>query len=784
MRSSAILLPLSSALLFGLFATTANAQQAELGASASAAPPPWSYSPQPAPGAPPVQYGASFEAQGPQAHPPQAQPYAAPSPEEREREERKESLKEQNTVFGTSGLLRTRAAGSGAAGTFRVSMLADWFQSKDFLCNGGTPCPGLTLSEQITDKTSHFGATLGLSITATEFLEAYGAFRSYANSNDRGRPQLLQVLGDTTLGVKAFTPKRRNQPFSFGGSAELLLLNGTGGLGPEGGGTGARFTAIASADLRESQLDFPMRLHFNFGYHLDNSGQLVEDVETRRGDRPITRIERYGLGINRVDRFDIAVGVEAPFEHVRPFAEYNIGVPVNRQGYTCNPGTIFSGDACMGNVSGIGYLPSTLTLGARAFPGWVEGLEAMAAFDIGLTGTKKFLEEIAPTAPWTLWLGVGYAFDTAAPPVIQVREVEKVVSTAPPQLFVRGFVHEAGSAEGIPNAIVRYQGRDITAMATGPDGRFITQTLEPGQYSFSVEAEGYKSGVCTATVMAPVPPMAPMGPQPMGYPQAPPPQPTNLPSYFEADCALEALPRVGNLHGKVVDAETNQGIAGAKIRLIDARGKELQITTDAGGGFRFDGVDPGTASMRIEADGYLLHQQTADIRVREDRNVEPLLRKRPTKANVEVSAKEIRIKQQINFETNSAKIAGSSTPLLVEIADVIVRHPHIKRIEVQGHTDNSGTAEHNMLLSEQRAAAVRDWLVQYGVEASRLTSKGYGQTKPVGSNATAAGRAKNRRVQFVILEQEGAPASAARPAARTTPAPKPTPKPETKPLPF
>jgi len=779
MRSSAILLPLSSVLLFGLTAATAHAQQVEFGASASA--PPWSYSPQPAPAAPPPQYGVGYEVQGPQA--PQPQPYAAPSPEELERKERKESLKEQNTVFGTSGLLRTRAAGSGAPGTFRVSVLADWFQSKDFLCNGSTPCPGLTLTEQITDKTSHFGATLGLSITATEFLEAYGAFRSYANSNDRGRPELLQVLGDATLGVKAFTPKRRNQPFSFGGSAELLLLNGTGGLGPDGGGTGARFTAIASADLRESQLDFPLRLHFNFGYHLDNSGELVEEVEARRGNRPITRIERYGLGINRVDSFEIALGVEAPFEYVRPFAEYNIAVPVNRQGYTCNPGTIFSGDQCMGNVSGIGYLPSTLTLGARAFPGWVDGLSAMAAVDIGLTGTKKFLEETAPTAPWTLWLGVGYAFDTDPLPVIQVREVEKVVSTAPPQLFVRGFVHEAGSAEGIADAIVRYQGRDITAMATGPDGRFITQTLEPGQYTFSIEADGYKPATCAATVLAPAP-AAPVGPHPAGYPQAPA-QPTNVPSYFEADCALEALPRVGNLFGKVVDAETNQGVAGAKIRLVDAQGKELQITTDAGGGFRFDGVDPGTATLRIEADGYLLHQQTADVRVREDRNVEPLLRKRPEKGNVEVSAKEIRIKQQINFETNSAKIDSSSNALLVEIADVIVRNPHIKRIEVQGHTDNSGTPEHNMLLSEQRAAAVRDWLVQYGVEGSRLTSKGYGQTKPLGSNANAAGRAKNRRVQFVILEQDGAPKSTAKPTVKAEkPATKPTPKPETKPLPF
>jgi len=92
--------------------------------------------------------------------------------------------------------------------------------------------------------------------------------------------------------------------------------------------------------------------------------------------------------------------------------------------------------------------------------------------------------------------------------------------------------------------------------------------------------------------------------------------------------------------------------------------------------------------------------------------------------------------------------------LLTEIADTLIRNPRIKRVEVQGHTDNSGTPEHNQTLSEQRAEAVRKWLVDHGVAPDRMVAKGYGQTKPLVPNVTAANKAKNRRVQFVILDQD------------------------------
>jgi outer membrane protein OmpA-like peptidoglycan-associated protein len=140
------------------------------------------------------------------------------------------------------------------------------------------------------------------------------------------------------------------------------------------------------------------------------------------------------------------------------------------------------------------------------------------------------------------------------------------------------------------------------------------------------------------------------------------------------------------------------------------------------------------------------------------------------------------LQRQIQFALDSAKILPESTSLLTEIADVFIRNPRVRRVELQGHTDNSGTPDHNKSLSEDRANAVVAWLVAHGVESSRLVARGYGQGKPLVPNVTAANRARNRRVQFIILEQDAATkaepaAPTGKPGAMKAPAPKaPAPK--------
>jgi outer membrane protein OmpA-like peptidoglycan-associated protein len=122
--------------------------------------------------------------------------------------------------------------------------------------------------------------------------------------------------------------------------------------------------------------------------------------------------------------------------------------------------------------------------------------------------------------------------------------------------------------------------------------------------------------------------------------------------------------------------------------------------------------------------------------------------------SVRVVANEIVILEQVQFDTGMATIKKASNELLNEVAQVLTQHPEMTKVEVQGHTDNRGAAGLNKKLSQARADAVRKALVQLGVSADRLVTKGYGPDKPIDENSTDEGRQRNRRVQFVILEKQ------------------------------
>ncbi len=113
---------------------------------------------------------------------------------------------------------------------------------------------------------------------------------------------------------------------------------------------------------------------------------------------------------------------------------------------------------------------------------------------------------------------------------------------------------------------------------------------------------------------------------------------------------------------------------------------------------------------------------------------------------------EIRL-PRVTFETNSAKLTPDSLAVLRGAASTLEKYSDIT-VEAEGHTDSQGKASYNMNLSQQRAESVRDFIITQGIDASRITARGFGETSPIADNKTAEGRQLNRRVTLRLTSEE------------------------------
>lgn len=149
-----------------------------------------------------------------------------------------------------------------------------------------------------------------------------------------------------------------------------------------------------------------------------------------------------------------------------------------------------------------------------------------------------------------------------------------------------------------------------------------------------------------------------------------------------------------------------------------------------------------------------------------------------------IQGNKILILEPVNFATDQDVILSESFPVLDEVTQVLKTHPEIQRILIEGHTDSRAGEVYNLDLSKRRAASVRTYLEESGVQSDRLCSQGFGQSRPVAENDTEEGMARNRRVEFTILPPaaEGEPRCPGEPMEKPgkkgkkpakTPAPRP-----------
>lgn len=120
--------------------------------------------------------------------------------------------------------------------------------------------------------------------------------------------------------------------------------------------------------------------------------------------------------------------------------------------------------------------------------------------------------------------------------------------------------------------------------------------------------------------------------------------------------------------------------------------------------------------------------------------------------SIRVEAGVIRLLQQINFANNSDVILGESNSVMDELRAALQANTKIAHVRVEGHTDDRGSDKKNLALSKKRAASVARWLMQRGIDPTRLEAWGCGELQPIDTNKTEAGRAKNRRVVFHITD--------------------------------
>ena len=125
----------------------------------------------------------------------------------------------------------------------------------------------------------------------------------------------------------------------------------------------------------------------------------------------------------------------------------------------------------------------------------------------------------------------------------------------------------------------------------------------------------------------------------------------------------------------------------------------------------------------------------------------------PPPPRVVLTESSIVIKDKVQFELGSDKLLEVSFPLLDDVAQVMKDNPQIEVLQVEGHTDSTGSPDFNRKLSQQRAESVAKYLSSKGVKAARMEPKGFGPDRPIADNETDPGREANRRVEFNILKQ-------------------------------
>jgi outer membrane protein OmpA-like peptidoglycan-associated protein len=308
----------------------------------------------------------------------------------------------------------------------------------------------------------------------------------------------------------------------------------------------------------------------------------------------------------------------------------------------------------------------------------------------------------------------------------------------------------------------------MTGLVADENGQFISQDLPPGEYTFHVFADHFRDGTCTVSIPETAPPQGAEGAAPPAE-GAPAEEglegagsatvsPVADAAYMDGDgnllaplrCELKELPKVADVTGLLVDSVSGGSVPDAKVRITDNLNRSLELDVDAQGSFQFRNVPFGEARLTVTAPGYMT--TILPIKIESRKALEPhvLMNKRPDQLDLTIGRNQITPGSPIRFVPQTADVAVDSMVMVEQLAEALKENAELENIEIQVHTDDSGSPTYSRRLSQQRADRLKQLLSQLGVAERRITAKGYGPDQPLAPNVSEANRARNNRVQIML----------------------------------
>jgi len=277
----------------------------------------------------------------------------------------------------------------------------------------------------------------------------------------------------------------------------------------------------------------------------------------------------------------------------------------------------------------------------------------------------------------------------------------------PSHVWLSGTVSDAETGEALP-ASISFPGTSAEEVTADAETGFYKARIPVGSVSVNVDYEGYVPIVQTLTVE-------------------------------DDDMARDFAMNVsaGTLSGTVTDGETGEPLV-ADVYVSD----DIRTTTGEDGVYNLT-APAGTWTLTAEAEGYATAGAPVEVVAGETTMKDIELRP-------ELVAGQVLSFDNIYFDVGSARIKRESHAVLDEVVETLKANPGVN-VRIAGHTDSDGSASFNQTLSEQRAQAVETYLIEHGISARRLSTVGYGESRPAVPNTSAANKAQNRRIEFEVL---------------------------------